>query len=184
MTIRPYNDKDRDNVRYTCLYCDGPEKMSESTQHFILSTYCDYYIEREKENCFVAVNEENKAVGYIICAESYDRFDECFFKEYLTRIPEENQSQRYYAENSAVMQKKYKNDYPAHFHIDILPEYQRMGIGHWLIDTLKEHLKSKGIKGVMLSVSTDNLKGVAFYNKYGFELLEQKPDITAFGLTL
>ncbi len=184
MQIRPYEQKYKDNVRFVCLYCDGPEDISDSTQHFLLTTYCDYYIERESGNCFVAVNDEDEAIGYIICTENYDRFDKIFREEFLTRIPEEEKTLRYYAENSDLLQRKYKDCYPAHLHIDILPEYQRMGIGNSLIHTLTEHLKSKGIKGVMLSVSSDNLKGIAFYEKCGFTLLEKCADMTAFGMLL
>lgn len=184
MNIRPYQEKDRDDVRYVCINCDGPSDMSENAQNFILSTYCDYFIERESDNCFVAVDSYDKAIGYIICTEDYDRFIDCLKNEYIPRIPEEEKQLRFYAETSAVLQEKYKNDYPAHFHIDIMPEYQRMGIGHKLIDTLLIHLKKKKIKGVMLTVSNENEKGIAFYKKYGFSLLEKNPSAEAYGITL
>ncbi len=184
MTIRPYENKDRAGVRYVCINCDGPHNMSEDTVHFILSTYCDYYIEREGRNCFVAVDENDKAIGYILCAEDYDVFAEALKNEYIPRIPEENTSARYYAQTSAVLQEKYKDSYPAHLHIDLLPEYQRMGIGRRLIDTLCDHLKSKKIPGVMLSVSKENTGGIKFYESYGFTHLESSSFGEAFGILL
>lgn len=182
MKIRPYEKKDFDDVRYVCLNCDGPSDMSQSTEHFILTTYCDYYIEREPGNCFVAVDESDKAIGYIICTESFDSFSDAFEKEYLTRIPPENERELYYASTSAELQKKHKEEYPAHLHIDILPEYHRMGLGHKLTDALLEHLRKKGIKGIMLSVSPDNIQGNAFYKKYGFNLIESTPQGNAYGI--
>ncbi len=184
MNIRPYENKDRDAVRYVCLFSDGPEEMSENTQNFLLTTYCDYFIEKESENCFVATDQNDKAIGYIICTEDYDRFSKCFTNEYIPRIPEEEKTLHFYAETSAVLQGKHKKAYPAHFHIDILPEYQRMGIGSKLTDTLISHLKAKGIRGVMLTVSSENKKGIAFYEKYGFSLIEKDPVSHAFGLSL
>lgn len=184
MNIRPYCDKDRSDVRYICLFCDGPEDMSEGTQHFILTTYCDYYIEKEKHNCFVAADDSDKAIGYVICSESFDSFIDTFEKEYLPRIPAEEKQYRTFAEESTVFQEKYKSIYPAHLHIGILPEYQRMGIGHKLLDTLISHLREKGLSGVMLTVNAENKKGIAFYEKYGFTLIEKGHSEAAFGMTL
>lgn len=184
MKIRPYEQKDREAVRYICLNCDGPSTMPENTEHFILTTYCDYYIEKEPDNCFVATDDSDKAIGYIICTEDFDKFIEIFRNEYITRIPEDDKQHRFYATASAVLQGKHKDEYPAHFHIDILPEYHRQGIGHKLTDTLKTHLKSKNVPGMMLCVSTVNLQGNSFYKKYGFSLIESTPADNAYGMKL
>ena len=48
-----------------------------------------------------------------------------------------------------IFNEKFKDEYPAHFHINILPEYQRVGAGGKLINALFEHYRNKGIKGVM-----------------------------------
>ncbi len=181
MQIRKYAPKDRDNVRYVCLYSDGFEEMAEDTKNFILSTYCDYYIEKEPENCFVAADENDRAVGYVICCESFDTFIDVFNEEYLKRIPEADTSFRYYARESTVPSEKFKEEYPAHLHIDILPEYQRMGIGHRLLDALFEHLKARGVSGIMLSMSALNEKGAAFYKKYGFDFLEESNGTFVYG---
>lgn len=184
MIIRPYKETDREAVHDACLYCDGPDNYSESTKNFLFATYCDYYIEKEPHNCFVAADENDKAVGYIICAEDYDSFIRIFREEYFVRIPEENTSGRYYASTSTLAQEKYKCDYPAHLHIDILYNYHRMGLGRQLMDTLIDHLKKKGIRGVVLEVNAKNEKGVAFYKKYGFRLIEESPDSMVFGMKL
>ncbi len=184
MTIRPYKETDREAMHDICLYCDGPDNYSESTKNFLFATYCDYYIEKEPFNCFVAADENDKAIGYIICAEDYDGFIKIFNEEYFTRIPETDTTNRFYASTSTVVQKKYKDDFPAHLHIDILHGYHRIGLGHKLTDALIAHLKEKGVKGVVLSVNAKNEKGVNFYKKYGFTLLEETPDYIAFGMNL
>ena len=182
MKIIPYKEKYRDDLRFTCLNSEGPCPFDEDFSHYILTTYCDYFIEKEGENCFVAVNEDDRAVGYIICAENYDRYKECFDREYVARF--EDEESRESARRSADLQGKYKAEYPAHLHIDLLPEYQRMGIGHKLVDTLCEHLKSKNICGVMLTAGADNKVGRSFYEKYGFTLLEENGDDAAYALKL
>ena len=157
MTIRPYEPKDKENVRDVCLYCDGYEDFREDTKIFLLSTYCDYYTEKEPYNCFVAANDKDEAVGYIICAENFDSFFKCFNEEYFTKINEANKNERYYASMAYVHHKKHKDSFPAHLHIDILQEYQRMGLGHKLMDTLITHLKEKGVKGLMLNLTAKDL---------------------------
>ncbi len=181
MQIRKYEPKDAEALRYVCLYCDGFENFSDDTKNFILSTYCDYYIETEPHNCFVAADENDNAIGYVLCAENADSFLEVFSREYFTRIAESHTSGRYYARESVVPIEKYKDEYPAHLHIDILSEYQRMGIGHRLLDALFEHLKDIGVSGIMLSMSEKNEKAAAFYDKYGFSLIEKSGDTLIYG---
>ena len=186
MIIRPFEEKDKENVRFVCLNSEGPCQMTPDESHYILTTYCNYYIENEGHNCFVAADEDDKAIAYIICTENYDEYRKVFLEEYVPRLDESltvwgfNAKQG--ATDSTTLQEKYKSDYPAHLHIDVLPEYHRQGIGHMLVNTLKEHLHSKGVCGVMLTVGSKNERGKAFYNKYGFEFLEQCGDDVAFGL--
>ncbi len=183
MTIRPYQPKDRDAVRFVCLNSEGLNTAPADENEFVLATFCDYYIEKEPQNCFVAVDETDRAIGYVICAADYDRFVPVLKSEYIARLSPENP---YYnaAIHSADGEEKHKADYPAHLHINILPEYQRQGLGHRLIDRLCEHLRKKGIPGVMLCVGALNKTGIGFYRKYGFTLLETLPGDLAFGIKL
>ena len=77
-----------------------------------------------------------------------------------------------------------KEDYPAHFHVDILPEYQRMGMGGKMVDTLCAHLKQKGVKGVCLTCGPRNEKAMKFYEKHNFTLLSIDHDDACFGKKL
>lgn len=186
MIIRPYEEKDKENVRFVCLNSEGECTMTETEQHFILTTYCNYYIEKEGRNCFVAADDNDRAIAYIICTQDFDKYKETFLKEYVTKLPEGETvwgvNSRKLASGSVRLQEKYKNEFPAHLHIDVLPEYHRQGIGHKLVDALAEHLKNKGVCGVMLTVGAGNTIGQGFYNKYGFELIEKDGDDIAFGL--
>ncbi len=184
MTVRPYEAKDCENVRYVCLNSDGPCKLSERGKNFILNTYCNYFIEKEPENCFVAVDENDKAIGYVLCTENFDKFHASYVDEYVSRLKKFEFSHRKSAFRSIESQEKYKIDYPAHLHIDILPDYQHMGIGRKLMDTLCLHLKEKCIKGVVLTVWKGNKNACAFYEKYGFTLIETKKTSLVYGLNL
>ena len=74
-----------------------------------------------------------------------------------------------------VFERKLARGMPAHLHIDILPEAQRQGIGHRLMNALMFRLKELGVPKVYLVVGTSNVKGVSFYEKYGFEAVRELP---------
>lgn len=182
LSIRKYEKKDYEDVRYVCLNSDG-EAITGSTGEFILLTYCDYYIENEPENCFV-LDDDGKAVGYIICTENFDNFNEIFRKNYLPRVKPLGENLYTWSQDSVLLQNKHKASYPAHMHIDLLPPYHRQGWGGKLLHTLFDHLKSKGIRGVMLTAGVDNRNARSFYTKYGFEEIEIYQTDVAFGMKL
>lgn len=184
MTIRPYKEKDKENVRFVCLNSEGPCKSSKRGINFALAVYCDYYIENEPENCFVAVDEKDKAIGYIISTQDFDKFYPVFLDKYYMRIKKWEFKRRKSALRSVIPHEKYKEEYPAHLHIDVLPEYQRMGLGHKMTDALLSHLKAKGIKGIMLTTWIKNEKGRGFYDKYGFTLLAEMKNCAVYGIKL
>ncbi len=184
MNIRPYKVTDKEDVHFVCLNSDGPCKSSKRGINFALAVYCDYYIEIEPENCFVATDENDKAVGYIISTENFDKFKEIYMADYYTRIKKWEYRRRKSARRTIIPHEKHKQDYPAHLHIDILPEYQRMGLGHKLTDALVEQLKAKDVKGIMLTTWIKNEKGRGFYDKYGFTLLEEMKNCAVYGLKL
>ena len=182
VTIRKYEEKDYENVRFVCLNSEGPDEAPDhDTGVFILDTFCNYYIENEPENCFVA-DDDGRAVGYIICAENYDKFKAVFDEKYLPRSKQFGEERYGWAYNAYNAQAKFKDEYPAHLHIDILPEYHRMGLGGKLVAALRENLASKGIEGVCLTCGPKNERAVNFYKKRGFTLLSIDDEDACFGI--
>ncbi len=184
MTIRPYQEKDKENVRFVCLNSDGPCKSSKRGLNFTLAVYCDYYIENEPQNCFVAVDENDKAIGYVISTENFDKFKEIYMSTYYPKIKKWEYRRRESALRAIASQEKYKEDYPSHLHIDILPEYQHKGLGRKLMNALCDNLRQKNNKGVMFTVWHKNYNAIKFYEKYGFELIETKETTLVYGMKL
>lgn len=184
MKIRPYQQKDKDAVHFVCLNSEGPCQSTSRTKNFLLAVYCDYYLEKEPENCFVATDDNEKVIGYILCAEDFDAFRGVFEDEFCTRIAEWEFRRRKSAMRSIIPHEKYKDEYPAHLHIDILPEYQRMGLGHKLTDELLKHLRKMNVEGIMLTTWIKNEKGRRFYEKYGFTLLEEMKNCAVYAIKL
>jgi GNAT superfamily N-acetyltransferase len=63
-------------------------------------------------------------------------------------------------------------EYPAHLHINLLPQAQGRGIGRLLIKKLCAELSRRGIPGVHLGVNGKNTGAIAFYHKTGFSFLQ------------
>lgn len=66
-------------------------------------------------------------------------------------------------------QPDFLKEYPAHLHIDILPEYQRQGLGRKLMEALWAKLKDDGIPGVHLIMWSKNYEAKKFYLRIGFK---------------
>ncbi|MFI2102411.1 GNAT family N-acetyltransferase [Isoptericola sp. NPDC019693] len=73
--------------------------------------------------------------------------------------------------------------YPAHLHIDLLPENQGRGLGRRLMDTLRAALAERGVPGVHLGMDPANSRARAFYDRYGFhELPSHSPGAPLLGI--
>lgn len=58
--------------------------------------------------------------------------------------------------------------YPAHLHIDLLPEGQRRGLGRRLMTAYLDALRERGVPGVHLGMDPANAGVRAFYDRFGF----------------
>jgi GNAT superfamily N-acetyltransferase len=59
-------------------------------------------------------------------------------------------------------------DYPAHLHIDLLPEWQGKGFGRGLINAFLTGLREAGVARVHLGMAVANVEARAFYDRLGF----------------
>ena len=179
--IRLYQPDDRDRVRHICVETGSPKaKTVERVRNFILTAFCEYYTDYEMENCFVLVDETGLVQGYILCAENAKVWAKRFDAEIISR--QKRMLTRILCRYTCQTALKYGKDYPAHLHIDILPEYQNMGYGNDLIDTLISHLRAKGVSGLMLGMSPKNTGARRFYERCGFKVLALKKQETVMGI--
>lgn len=59
-------------------------------------------------------------------------------------------------------------DYPAHLHVDLLPEAQGRGGGRALMAAVEAELRARGSAGVHLGVAADNVRAHGFYEHLGY----------------
>lgn len=172
MNIRKYNERDFENFRNICI-ATAPKssEMTEREQKVLTLMYCEYYVECESDVCFALTDDNDCAVGYVLCSRNALLYKK-LFKKYIREIMRISPVAAWTAYWGARIYLPYYKEYPAHIHIDILPEYQSLGYGTRLIGALKKELTSRRVKGMMLCVDKDNEKAVGFYKKNGFEVLK------------
>ena len=171
ITIRPYQKKDFRFVQDICVATSWFANDDTPVNRALLcAMYCDYYLDNQADHCFVAVDENDTPVGYILCAVDVDDFQDKMADNYMPLV--RKLSNKHYFEHSAqlkIAERYVRSGYTAHLHIDILPDYHRQGIGTQLVNTLEQHLKSLYVEGLHLICSSKNEVARAFYEKMGFE---------------
>ncbi len=183
MQIRKYQASDKKNMQNICLKTSNI-KLNDKSRQYLNILYNDYYTEQEPDNCFCLVDDDDKAVGYIICSQDYNMYKQTFTKIYLPKLKKVSLIQYIFKKCEFILCEKYSHNYSAHLHIDILKEYTGSGYGSQLMTALTNSLKEKGINGVMLGVAKDNKKAQNFYLKNGFIVLKSLKFSVFMGKTL
>jgi len=152
------------------------------------------YVHRHPDLAFVVEADDGRVVGYIVGAPDTYAFEDWFHNEWWPEReqrwpkPEREQSRQdgtlIYAYSRRGGAEPYAEDYPAHLHIDLLPEVQGQGWGRLLIATLVDALRERGVTGLHLAASTDNTGAIAFYPRVGFTAIPSHEGVQAFGMDL
>ena len=170
MEIRRYQQKDRENCRDICHKTATAPKYVKF-KDLVCLLYCDYYLDNEPDNIFILADESDNAIGYILCGQD-DKVYHKAMKPYLKKARKISFVDGIMPIIESAMEKALSKEYPAHLHIDILPQGQRQGYGAKLIKSLETHLKEKGVYGLRLGVGGDNTGAHRFYEACGFTLLK------------
>lgn len=64
--------------------------------------------------------------------------------------------------------------YPAHLHINLLPDARGFRLGEQLLEAYLLALSERAVPGVQLSTTTENQAAVGLYHKFGFQVLVSK----------
>ncbi len=152
------------------------------------------YVARHPETAFVVQSDDGRVVGYIVGVPDTRAFEDWFHDVWWPRFadrwpePDEERSRQdgilRYAYGRRAGAEPYGDEYPAHLHIDLLPEVQGLGWGGRLIATLTGALRARGVTGVHLAASLGNTRALAYYPRVGFTPLPSHPGVQAFGMSL
>ena len=183
MKVRPYQKKD---FRYVQDICVATSKYADEetplTRAELCATYCDYYLDNQSDYCFVAVDDDDIPVGYVLCSVDRDDYEEKMAELYLPLVRKLNSSEYYNATAEIKVTGRYvRQGYLAHLHINVLKQYQRQGIGTQLITTLENKLRDMFVEGMYLICSNKAEEARAFYEKMGYEDIDFLSGVIVYG---
>lgn len=174
--IRKAEIGDLERVEYICRMTADEESVNDEKAGKITSLmYSTYYIEEETDNCFVLV-DNGVVVGYIISSVNPLKLNKRYKEKYIKQIEKIDKKSALMARGIPMPYLLLRFIYPAHLHINLLPDYQSKGYGTKMINILLSELREKGVKSVMLLANAKNTGAIKFYKRNGFKVF-----ITAFG---
>jgi ribosomal protein S18 acetylase RimI-like enzyme len=184
--IRPYRPEDRAALDDICVRTahNGQDSRPHYTDPAVFpAAFAAPYVHLEPELAFVLDDGRGQAVGYILGTADTPRFAEAFRTEWLPlveghhpqpphppRTPDEVIAGLLHHPERMVLPEL--ADYPAHLHIDLLPEWQGRGHGRRLMCTFLTALRDRGVPAVHLAMATANVRARAFYDRMGFHALD------------
>ena len=188
--IRPYRPEDRDAVYDICIRTgyEGGDARGVYRDHDLLpDMFAGPYTVLEPDLAFV-LDDGGRAVGYVVGTSDTPRFVRDFRERWLPTVAarhpkpeaepstlEESMTALLYTPEHMLAPEA--ADYPAHLHIDLLPEYQGRGFGRQLLNTLFAALAEAGVERVHLVMAKGNTGARAFYDRMGFHEIAV-PDAT------
>lgn len=182
--IRKYRDADRSQVRSICfqtgLFGDPVESVYGDLESFA-DMFTAYYTDCEPENAWVvARNDDDRViVGYLLgCMDSRKAWDPTVVaaRHILRRgLLFRRSTARFYwrlvadvVRDLGVHRTKIDFDkYPAHDHIDLLPE-ARGAFGAALFEKFHDEMLAKGVRGAFGEAIAENARVRRFAASWGY----------------
>ncbi|KAK5205835.1 hypothetical protein LTR41_008517 [Exophiala xenobiotica] len=189
--IRSYQESDEDAMIHVFRETAAPDlrEAGEPVLHYASYLWCRPYFVLEPQTCYVLDDGSGQAVGYLLGVPHTPTFVQKYKETFIPYIksqgmenPEPNEpvgwnenlpnALRHIMYNPQGMLHEewpqLMESWPAHLHIDILPEFQRKGYGRQLIEMFCDGARKQGAKGVHLGMAAANDEAGKFYARLGF----------------
>lgn len=183
---RPHDAREVATLYEICLRtgAHGGDASALFTDPLLLGeVYLGAYVELAPEFAFVLTDDDDSPVGYVLGTADTQAFESLLEESWwpslreqypLGTFPEGSPDERLVKmiHSPGRTAAELIKDYPAHLHVDLLPEGQGGGNGRRLIETLLNALRDQGVPGIHLGVSTENKHAIGFYKHLGFTPLD------------
>jgi ribosomal protein S18 acetylase RimI-like enzyme len=179
--IRKYCDEDLSAVYKICVRTadsGGDARGLYSSDDLMGDLFVGPYLYLEPAMAFV-LDDGFGAVGYIVGTSTTARFVSAYREQWIPRLADrypkppnpaitaEGQmlALHYWPERMLLAEL---SDYPAHLHINLLPDYQGLGYGRELVETFLSAAGAAGAPAAHVVPLTANRRALAFYRHLGF----------------
>lgn len=176
--IRQYRPDDLDTVYDICARTGasgGDARGLYSSDRLIGDLWAAPYAVAEPEHAHVVDDGSGQAVGYIVGTADTPGFVRWWQEQWLPRIEGRHPAGDPRDELSLMLLHHPERmlvpelaGYPAHLHMDLLPQWQRKGLGRALMTAFLDGLRAVGVTGVHLGAASDNAGAQLFYERLGF----------------
>lgn len=186
ISVRPFAAHDREAVRSICWltgYIGEPADWMWRDRESFADLFSGYYTDHEPRSALVAESSEG-VVGYLLgCRDSRDATNigqvlghhvvrrglllrpgtAPFLWRILRDLAVDGMRHRLPHPN------RFDQRWPAHLHIDLLPEARGRGVGSMLMRRWLDTLRTEGVAGCHLETMAENHSAIAFFQRCGFE---------------
>lgn len=193
--IRPYRPADRAAMYEVCVKtADAGQDATGilSDDRLWGDLFAVPYVQRHPDLAWVVESDDERVIGYLVATDDTDAFAAWFRDEWWPRFhdrfprPQEVRTREdrmiEYGYGRAPGNEPNAAEYPAHLHIDLLPETQGQGLGRRLIEILFAELERRGVPGLHLGMDPDNTGAAAFYERLGMARLPAAPGGQSYGV--
>lgn len=194
--IRKFQFSDLSKVYEICLRTgkSGSDASEMYKDHRLLGHYyAAPYVIVEPDSAFI-LTKDNIPVGYIVgtknTVEFKNKCEKLWFPvlrdDYELPLPTDKSPDANIIRliHKGYLIKKELLEYPAHLHIDILPEAQGKGMGKELMTRFIDHLTQNYVPSLHLEVGKKNIGGIKFYERSGFHIIKEYEHSIAYGIKL
>ncbi|MGC4173875.1 GNAT family N-acetyltransferase [Demequina sp.] len=191
--IRPATPADHAQIARICLLtgATGADATGVFGDDQVLAdVYATPYL--QGPGCFVYVwDVDGEARGYVLGTTDTRAFQTWFSDTWWPRVaaahPVRTAGDEWLvpsAEDPERMIIPQLDDYPAHLHIDLLPDQQGKGGGRQLIEAAAAHSRDAGAAGLHLVAEKANAGAQEFYPRVGFTAIDEDDAVVTFGMRL
>jgi ribosomal protein S18 acetylase RimI-like enzyme len=180
-SIRGYRAEDRDAVYDVCVRTGAAGRDARgrySSDVLLGDIYAGPYLHLVPEHAYVLDNGD-RAVGYVIGTASTKDFVAAYLADWLPRMrgryeppaPQPASEEERKLEDMFHPERMLLPElapYPAHLHINLLPDYQGAGHGRAMVSTFLGSVAAAGAMSCYLGVRKGNTTAMLFYDKLGW----------------
>lgn len=179
--IRPYRPEDLPAVYDICVRTGAAGQDARgrySSDRLLGDCFAAPYVVLEPQFAFV-LEEHDVPVGYVLGTADTAKFVERYLESWVPRLnaaypephAETDRGLLNLGRHPERMLEPGLENYPAHLHIDLLPQVQGQGFGRKLIGAFLDAVHQAGAPNVHLGMSPANTAALAFYERLGFTRL-------------
>lgn len=173
MNLRPVTPADLPVIRQISRRASTNPDRTPDEWALSWIKYVDPYVQIPDNVSLLLELPDGNPGGYVLClpdSRTYFRILEDRYRPEMEKLAPGSYEDFLRAQSYI---RDFAQDYPAHLHINTIPESRGQGSGSRLLEGLFQELRDRKVPGVCLGVDASREKAVRFYLRHGFQVLRE-----------